>query len=96
MLYLTKNACKVVTDSGGLQKECYVLDTPCITIREQTEWVETLAKGYNTLAKPEKEELYKKIKSAKIEDNNKVDYYGDGKASNKICNLILEISKEKK
>ena len=66
MLYLTKNACKVVTDSGGLQKECYILDTPCITIREQTEWVETLKHGYNILSSPEVNESYKKIVNSKI------------------------------
>ena len=89
MLYLTNNACKVVTDSGGLQKECYILDTPCITIRDQTEWVETLKNGYNILAKPEEQELYNKIKNAKIEDKNKVHYYGDGHASEKINQIIL-------
>ena len=89
MLYLTNNACKVVTDSGGLQKECYILNTPCITIRDQTEWVETLKNGYNILAKPEEQELYHKIKNAKIEDKNKVHYYGDGHASEEINQIIL-------
>ena len=89
MLYLTKNACKVVTDSGGLQKECYILDTPCITIREQTEWVETLNNGYNVLAKPEKEELYNKIINSNINKNiQKIHYYGDGKAAKKINDII--------
>ena len=88
MLYLTNNACKVVTDSGGLQKECYILDTPCITIRNQTEWVETLKNGYNILAKPEEQEFYHKIKNAKIEDKNKVHYYGDGHASEEINQII--------
>ena len=89
MLYLTKNACKVVTDSGGLQKECYILDTPCITIRDQTEWVETLKNGYNVLSKPEEQELYNKIMSARIHDDNKIHYYGDGEASKKINEIIL-------
>lgn len=89
MLYLTKNACKVVTDSGGLQKECYILDTPCITIRNQTEWVETLKNGYNVLSKPEEQELYNKIMSARIQDDNKIHYYGDGEASKKINEIIL-------
>ena len=89
MLYLTKNACKVVTDSGGLQKECYILDTPCITIREQTEWVETLNNGYNVLAKPEKNELYNKIINSNINKNiEKIHYYGDGKAARKINDII--------
>lgn len=91
MLYLTKNANKVVTDSGGLQKECYILDTPCITIRNQTEWVETLRNGYNILSKPEEKELYTKIMNAKIEDKNKILYYGDGKAATQIKNLILDL-----
>ena len=89
MLYLTNNAYKVVTDSGGLQKECYILNTPCITIRDQTEWVETLKNGYNILAKPEEQELYNKIKNAKIEDKNKIHYYGDGHASEEINQIIL-------
>lgn len=88
MLYLTKNASKVVTDSGGLQKECYILDTPCITIREQTEWVETLKDGYNILAKPEGKDLFFKITNSKIEKKDKVLYYGNGEASQEIRNII--------
>ncbi len=89
MLYLTSNAFKVVTDSGGLQKECYILDTPCITIRNQTEWVETLKNGYNILSKPEEQELYDKIMASKIQNGNKIHYYGDGEASKKINEIIL-------
>lgn len=92
MLYLTKNACKVVTDSGGLQKECYILDTPCITIRNQTEWVETLNDGYNILAKPEQEDLYKKITNSQInKSKEKVHYYGNGHASQEIAEIIKNV-----
>ena len=94
MLYLTKNAHKVVTDSGGLQKECYILDTPCITIRNQTEWVETLKNGYNILSKPEKNELLEKIINAKICDLNKIHYYGDGHAAERINEIIVKNIKE--
>lgn len=91
MLYLTNNAEKVITDSGGLQKECYILDTPCITIREQTEWVETLNRGYNILAKPEYDDLYNKIKNANIMDEEKINYYGNGDTSIKITAILNNV-----
>ncbi|GAB4337194.1 MAG: UDP-N-acetylglucosamine 2-epimerase (non-hydrolyzing) [Dehalococcoidia bacterium] len=50
VLALVREADAVVTDSGGLQKEAYLLETPCITVRDETEWVETVRLGWNVLA----------------------------------------------
>lgn len=88
MLYFVKNAKKVVTDSGGLQKETYILDTPCVTVRDQTEWVETLIGNHNILAKPNTKDILDKVMNTVVEYSKKESYYGTGHAAEKICELI--------
>ena len=88
MLYYTKNAVKVITDSGGLQKEAYILNTPCITVRDQTEWVETLIGNNNILAKPNANDIIDKVLHTEYDINVKKQYYGDGHASDKIVSII--------
>lgn len=83
MLKLESNARKILTDSGGVQKEAYMLGVPCITLRDNTEWVETVEEGWNILTGAD----YKKIKHA-IENFEGTDIrnnvFGDGNASDKI------------
>lgn len=72
-IHLVKNAYKVVTDSGGLVKEAYILNTPCITIREETEWPETRKLGWNILVHVERQSildaLYAKCPTQKPKHN---------------------------
>jgi len=61
MIEAVSKARSVITDSGGLQKECFLLATPCVTVRGETEWIETVELGWNVLAEPSgiREALYK-------------------------------------
>lgn len=87
MLQLIKKAKKVITDSGGLQKESYILGIPCLTIRDHTEWVETLNDNFNILAKPLTIDIIDKI-SIEPANTKQKPYYGNGDASKKICDII--------
>ncbi|HEV2593128.1 MAG TPA: UDP-N-acetyl glucosamine 2-epimerase [Gaiellaceae bacterium] len=85
MLSLVANAAKVVTDSGGLQKEAYWLGVPCVTVRPSTEWVDTVSVGANRLAEPS--EIPAALVAAGYPDNPPP-LYGDGHASGKITDAL--------
>jgi len=87
MLILEKNAKKILTDSGGVQKEAYWAKTPCITLREKTEWVETIESGWNILVGDDKEKITQAIGSFNPK-NEQPDYFGQGNTSKKIINII--------
>jgi UDP-GlcNAc3NAcA epimerase len=82
MLALVAGAELVVTDSGGLQKEAYWLEVPCVTLRPSTEWVDTVAAGANVLAEPAG--LADALRAARFPDGAQP-LYGDGHASERIA-----------
>ncbi|ASJ11444.1 non-hydrolyzing UDP-N-acetylglucosamine 2-epimerase [Thermococcus thioreducens] len=90
MLVLEENAGKILTDSGGVQKEAYFLKVPCITLREKTEWVETVEDGWNILVGADKEEILKAIKEFEPNGETYTYKFGDGKASEKIVKILGE------
>ena len=78
MLALLQGAALVATDSGGLQKEAYFNAAPCITMRDETEWVETITHGWNRLWS---EQNYKPRRT--------ITEYGDGRSAEKIIDIIV-------
>ena len=91
MLVLEKNAKKILTDSGGMQKEAYFFKVPCITLRDITEWTETVNDGWNILTGANKWKILNAIRN--FEPNGKQsENYGDGNASMNIIKLINRIS----
>ena len=57
---LMNNSKMILTDSGGIQKEAYILKVPCITLRENTEWIETIEDGWNVLVGANKDNIIKR------------------------------------
>lgn len=90
MLYMLKNASLVITDSGGLQKEAYFFNNPCITVRDQTEWIELVEGGYNVLTNASEKDLhhaYLEMKDKKFDSALDM-LYGGGKASSIIVEYL--------
>lgn len=87
MLVLLKNCYKVLTDSGGVQKEAYWMRKPCVTLRKETEWVETLEQNWNILAHNDTKNILSAFKKD-IDRSTWKNIYGDGKAAKKIAATI--------
>jgi UDP-GlcNAc3NAcA epimerase len=91
MLLLTSGACQVLTDSGGLQKEAWFMEVPCVTLRSETEWVETLEGGWNILAKLETDDIYRKATQTVPDPSAREKMpFGDGKASEHIASILSD------
>ncbi|HWI16415.1 MAG TPA: UDP-N-acetylglucosamine 2-epimerase (non-hydrolyzing) [Vicinamibacterales bacterium] len=87
MLQLTQNARLVLTDSGGLQKEAYWLGVPCVTMRDETEWVETVDAGWNVLVGASRDALARAVAEWRAPADRPV-LYGDGRASARIVSVL--------
>lgn len=91
MVWLINNCELVMTDSGGLQKEAYFFDKPCITLRDETEWIELVKAGVNVLAGAQKMEIISCFKkytaSATFSKNSNM--YGNGTSSKTIVDCLL-------
>jgi UDP-GlcNAc3NAcA epimerase len=88
MAALVASARAVVTDSGGLQKEAYILGVPCITLRTETEWVETVAAGWNILVDLDRAAAVAALD--RVPPDTRPALYGDGQASRRIAEAVRE------
>jgi UDP-GlcNAc3NAcA epimerase len=94
MIWLLQHCSIVITDSGGLQKEAYFFQKPCVTLREETEWVELVKAGVNQLASIDHINILQKYQnSLEIEPGlfNQNSLYGDGHAAQKIIDFIVKL-----
>jgi len=89
MLRLEQQARLILTDSGGVQKEAYWMKVPCITLRDETEWIETVEAGWNILAGADSAKI---VEAAKTDRKPSVQHpaYGDGKAGEKIVDILRQ------
>ena len=108
MIQLERYAYAILTDSGGIQKEAFQLNVPCITLRKETEWVETNKAGWNILSGANTDKIkdaFSRVSrwngtrppfplpdrpSNSNNPNISTNIFGDGKAAEKIINIILK------
>ncbi len=88
MLLLEKQAKVILTDSGGVQKEAFFFKVPCVTLREGTEWIETVKTGWNVLVGTDKELIVRMAREfTPVIQQREV--FGDGRASEKIIERMV-------
>lgn len=92
MVMLEKNARLIATDSGGVQKEAFFYRVPCVTLREETEWVELVELGWNFLTSPiSKETIIAGIRYNYINHDRSEHYpYGKGNSAEKVLHFLLK------
>jgi UDP-N-acetylglucosamine 2-epimerase len=92
MLAAERHALKILTDSGGVQKEAFYLGVPCITLRERTEWPETVELGANRIAGTNPDAIREAVNANHYPDWSSATPYGDGKAAERIVTELLAAS----
>ena len=88
MLELERGARAIATDSGGVQREAYLWGVPCVTLREETEWVETVEAGWNTLVGVDPDAFADAL--ARPLPAERPPVFGDGHAAERIAELTVE------
>ena len=86
-LTLARHARAILTDSGGVQKEAYLLGTPCITLRDTTEWVETVEQGWNVLVGLDRAAAFAALER-RPPPGERPELYGGGHAAERICDVL--------
>ena len=90
MLVLEENARIIATDSGGVQREAYFLSKPCLTLRDETEWTETVTVGWNKLVGVDMDQILREWKSF-TPPQEQPPIFGDGTAGEKIASILRQI-----
>jgi UDP-GlcNAc3NAcA epimerase len=85
-LKLARHARAVLTDSGGVQKEAYLLGVPCVTLRDTTEWVETVDAGWNTLVDLDRDAALAALE--RHPPGQRPELYGGGRAAERVCDVL--------
>ena len=89
MVMLEQNSKMILTDSGGIQKEAFWLGIPCITLRDETEWVETVQTGWNILVGADKERIIRAVKTF-IPPLSRPTVYGEKNTAQRIVKLLIQ------
>ena len=88
MISLERNAALILTDSGGVQKEAFFFAVPCVTLRRETEWVETVTSGWNRVVGTERDSIIDAVSRNSWPTTTPPKIFGDGQTAPQIVDLL--------